>query len=65
MATKPSIKPKLPKRTAQLSDQNTEAAVTEALPESIARRQQKGLLDLMDNLKWDDGFDYKSERSRD
>jgi hypothetical protein len=32
--------------------------------EFIARRRQKRLLDLMGKLEWDDGFDYKAERTR-
>ena len=40
------------------------AAVTKALQEFIARRRQKRLLDLMGQLEWDEGFDYKAERSR-
>jgi len=40
------------------------AAVTKALQEFIARREQKRLLELMGQLEWDKGFDYKAERSR-
>ena len=40
------------------------SAVTKALEEFIARRQQKKLLDLFDSLEWDPEYDYKSERSR-
>ena len=36
-----------------------------ALTEFIARRKQKGLLDLMGKLEWDEGYDYKSGRARD
>ena len=37
----------------------------EALEEFIARRRQKGLLELMGSLEWDETFDYKAERTRD
>ena len=40
------------------------AAVTRALEEFIARRRQKGLVDLMGKLEWDTSFDYKQGRSR-
>jgi hypothetical protein len=41
------------------------AAVAKALPEFVARRRQKGLLDLIGKLKWDASYDYKAERGRD
>ena len=47
-----------------LSDLTKKAAVTRALEEFIARREQKHLLELMGNLEWDNSFDYKAERSR-
>jgi Arc/MetJ family transcription regulator len=66
MATNLSIDPDLLDRALEVSGERTKrAAVTKALEEFIARRQQKGLLELMGNLEWDDGFDYKAERSRD
>jgi hypothetical protein len=40
------------------------AAVTKALREFIARREQKRLLELMGKLEWDESFDYKIERGR-
>jgi hypothetical protein len=40
------------------------AAVTKALQEFVARRQQRRLLDLFGKLEWDESFDYKAERSR-
>jgi Arc/MetJ family transcription regulator len=65
MATNLSIDPELLDRALQVSGERTKkAAVTRALQEFIARRQQKGLLDLMGSLEWDGGFDYKAERSR-
>jgi Arc/MetJ family transcription regulator len=40
------------------------AAVTLALRELIARREQARLVELFGSLDWDPDFDYKSERSR-
>jgi hypothetical protein len=52
-------------RALEVSGERTKkAAVTKALQEFIARRRQKGLLDLMGKLEWDDAFDYKGERKR-
>jgi hypothetical protein len=65
MATNLSIDPDLLDRALAISGERTKkAAVTKALHEFIARRQQKGLLELMGKLEWDDGFDYKAERTR-
>jgi hypothetical protein len=38
--------------------------VIKALQEFIARRRQRRLLGLIGALEWDEGFDYKAERSR-
>ena len=38
--------------------------MTLALEEFIARRRQRGLLELMGKLEWDPGYDYKQERQR-
>lgn len=40
------------------------AAVTRALREFIARREQRQLAELFGKLEWDDSFDHKAERSR-
>lgn len=65
MATNLSLDPKLIERALELSGEKTKkAAVTRALEEFIARRRQKGLLDLMGKLEWDASFDHKKERSR-
>ena len=45
-------------------ERTKKAAVTLALQEFIARRDQKRLLDLFGTLEWDGDYDYKSERSR-
>ena len=65
MATNLSIDPDLLNLALAVSGERTKrAAVTKALQEFIARRQQKRVLDLMGQLEWDEGFDYKAERSR-
>ena len=40
------------------------AAVTKALQEFIARREQRRVVELLSTLDWDDSFDHKAERSR-
>jgi len=65
MATNLAIDPQLLDRALEVSGERTKkAAVTRALEEFIARRQQRGVLDLMGKLEWDASFDYKAERSR-
>ena len=65
MATNLSIDPDLLERALEVSGERTKkAAVTKALQEFIARRQQKRLLDLIGALEWDEGYDYKAERTR-
>ena len=65
MATNLSIDPALIERALKVSGERTKkAAVTKALQEFIARRQQKRLLDLMGKLEWDATYDYKAERQR-
>jgi Bacterial antitoxin of type II TA system, VapB len=66
LATNLSIDPVLLDRALEVSGERTKkAAVTKALQEFIARRQQKGLLELIGKLEWDASFDYKAERDRD
>ena len=65
MATNLSIDPELINLALELSGERTKkAAVTKALQEFIARREQKHLLELFGKLEWDMDYDYKSERSR-
>lgn len=65
MATNLSIDPQLIERALEVSGEKTKkAAVTRALQEFIARREQKRLLELFGNLEWDREYDYKRERSR-
>ncbi len=60
-----SIDSKLIERALKVSGERTKkAAVTKALQEFIARRQQKRLLDLIGRLEWDKTYDYKAERKR-
>ena len=65
MATNLSIDPALIDRALKLSgERSKKAAVTRALEEFIARREQRGLLKLMGELEWDSSYDYKKERQR-
>ena len=65
MATNLSIDPKLLDRALEVSGERTKkAAVTKALREFIARREQKRILELFGSLDWDPDYDYKAERSR-
>ena len=65
MATNLSIDPKLLDLVLAVSGERTKkAAVTKALQVFVARRQQRRLRDLAGRLEWDEGFDYKAERSR-
>ncbi|MGD8328986.1 MAG: type II toxin-antitoxin system VapB family antitoxin [Acidobacteriota bacterium] len=65
MATNLAIDPELIERALVLSGEKTKkAAVTKALEEFIARREQGKLLELFGSMDWDPTFDYKAERSR-
>ena len=65
MATNLSIDPKLLDRALAVSGERTKkAAVTKALKEFIARREQKRLVELFHSLEWEPDYDYKAERSR-
>ena len=65
MATNLALDPELLDRAFLLSGEATKkAAVTRALQEFIARREQRRVADLFGKLDWDSSFDYKSERSR-
>jgi hypothetical protein len=66
MSTNLALDPELLERALAVSGEKTKkAAVTKALKEFIARREQKRLLELFAKLDWDPEYDYKSERSRD
>lgn len=65
MATNLALDPALIERALELSGEKTKkAAVTRALEEFIARREQGKLLDLFNSMDWDPSYDYKAERSR-
>jgi Arc/MetJ family transcription regulator len=66
MATNLAIDPDLIERALEISGERTKkAAVTKALREFIARREQKKLAELFGSLEWDTDYDYKLGRSRD
>ena len=65
MSTNLALDPDLLDRALEVSGARTKkAAVTMALQEFIARRQQARVLDLVGTLDWDPTYDYKAERSR-
>jgi Arc/MetJ family transcription regulator len=65
MATNLAIDPELLSRALEVSGERTKkAAVTLALVEFIARREQARLVELIGTMDWDDSFDDKAERSR-
>ncbi|MBW7925225.1 MAG: type II toxin-antitoxin system VapB family antitoxin [Burkholderiaceae bacterium] len=65
MATNLAIDPDLLDRAVEVSGERTKkAAVTRALQEFIARREQRRIAELFGKLEWDQSFDYKAERSR-
>ncbi len=65
MATNLALDPELLERAFQVSGEPTKkAAVTRALREFIARREQRRVAELFGKLEWDTSFDHKAERSR-
>jgi Bacterial antitoxin of type II TA system, VapB len=65
MATNLALDPDLLDHLLTVSGQPTKkAAVTLALKEFIARREQSKMTELFGKLEWDETFDYKAERSR-
>ena len=65
MATNLDIDQALLEKAVELSGKRSKKeAVTMALEEFIARRNQKGLLELFGKFDWDPDYDYKAERSR-
>ncbi len=66
MATNLDLDSRLIERAVRVSGApSKKAAVTAALQEFIARREQGRLLELFGKLEWDPSYDYKSERARD
>ncbi|MBI2535856.1 MAG: type II toxin-antitoxin system VapB family antitoxin [Gemmatimonadetes bacterium] len=65
MATNPAIDPALIDRALAVSgEKSKKAAVTKALEEFIARREQRRLLELFGRVDWNPDYDYKAQRSR-
>ena len=65
MATNLALDPNLIDRAVAVSGEpSKKAAVTLALKEFIARREQKNIAGLLGHLEWDENFDHKAERSR-
>jgi hypothetical protein len=65
MATNLALDPDLLERALAVSGEKTKkAAVTKALEEFIARREQARVEELFGQLEWDPDYDYKGERSR-
>jgi len=65
MATNLDLDPELLDRALAVSGENTKkAAVTLALEEFIARREQRRIRELFRSLEWEAAYDYKAERSR-
>ena len=65
MATNLALDPQLLDQVLGLSGEQTKkAAVTLALKEFIARREQRKLAHLFGKLERDPSYDYKAERSR-
>lgn len=65
MATNLALDPALIDRAVAVSGEpSKKAAVTLALKEFIARREQARIAELLGQLVWDEGFDPKAERSR-
>ena len=65
MATNLALDQDLLDRAFRVSGEPTrKAAVTRALQEFIARREQRRVAELFGKLEWDATYDDKAERSR-
>jgi hypothetical protein len=65
MATNLALDQDLLERAFRVSGEPTKkAAVTRALQEFIARREQRRVAELFGRLEWDTSYDYKIERTR-
>lgn len=65
MATNLAIDPELLAKALEVSGEKTKtAAVSRALKEFIALREQAAIVELFGTMDWDQDYDYKSERSR-
>ena len=64
MATNLALDPELLEHAFAISGEKTKkAAVTRALEEFIARREQRRLLDLVGKVEWNPAYDYKTDRA--
>jgi hypothetical protein len=65
MAAHLAIDRDLLERALAVSGERTKkAAVTKALQEYVARREQRRVAEFLGQLEWDPAFDHKAERSR-
>ena len=65
MVTNLALDQDLLDRAFRVSGEPTKkAAVTRALQEFNARREQRRVAELFGKLDWDSAYDYKSERAR-
>lgn len=65
MATNLDIDPELLERAVEVSGEKTKrGAVTLALREFVARREQKKVKALFGQLEWAPDYDFKAERGR-
>lgn len=65
MATNLDIDPRLLERAVEVGGERTQtAAVTQALREYVARREQRSIVELFATLDWDPACDYKALLSR-
>lgn len=65
MPTNLAIDPELLRRAVRLSGAKSKtAAVTQALIEFVARREQARIVEVFGAFEWDPAFDHKRERSR-
>ena len=65
MATNLDLDPRLIDRVLEVSGERTKkAAVTRALEEFLARREQRKIVELFGKIDWDPDYDFKKERSR-
>ncbi|MDO8251799.1 MAG: type II toxin-antitoxin system VapB family antitoxin [Rhodoferax sp.] len=64
MATNLALDDSLIEEARQLGGQRTKKdVVTQALQEYVQRRKQLKLLDLFGTVEYDEGYDYKAQRS--
>jgi hypothetical protein len=64
VATNLALDPELLEHAFAVSGEKTKkAAVTRALQEFIARREQRKLLDLVGRVEWNPAYDYKADRA--